>query len=283
VLRTTTTSTPTRTDAALIAVERGRVTGLRRSARLSPRILGRGPVVRAALVPAQAGPLDGDHDRIALHVGAHATLVLVPITATLALPGASRLDLGATVAEGGVLVLDEPPLIVAAGADIVRTIRIDLAPGAVALVRDIVVLGRAGEGPGRLDSTLRATLDGRPLLHDALRIEPAARDDHVALAPGHRVVGTACLLGERSQHGSPLAGPGALERASGPDLPAVEAALARPVGSAQRMPRRLSSSTRAAFAGVTNCGPVGISSPRAGISRCRARSASSTIGRYPCR
>src|SRR3954468_7966504 len=63
VLRTTTT----RTDA-LIAVERGRITGLRAGARLAPRILARGPVVRAALVPTQAGPLDGDHDRVRLHV-----------------------------------------------------------------------------------------------------------------------------------------------------------------------------------------------------------------------
>jgi urease accessory protein len=184
--------------------------------------------VRAALVPIQAGPLDGDHDRVRLRVGPGATLVLVPIAATLALPGTSRLELTATVEAGGVLVLDEPPLIIAEHADVVRRVQIDLAPGAVASVRDIVVLGRAGEGPGRLDSSLRATLDGRPLLHDALRIEPAARDDHVALAPGHRVVGTACLLGARSEHGGSLAGPGALERASGPDLPAVQAALAEP-------------------------------------------------------
>jgi urease accessory protein len=180
-------------------------------------------VTRAALVPTQAGPLDGDHDRVRLHVGPGATLILVPIAATLALPGASRLELDATVE--GVLVLDEPPLIVAEHADVRRRVRIRLAPGAIALTRDIVVLGRAGEGPGRLDSELRATLDGRPLLHDALRIEPAALDDHVALAPGHRVIGTAALLGTTSDLGSPLAGPGALMRATGPDLPSVEAAL----------------------------------------------------------
>ena len=85
------------------------------------------------------------------------------------------------------------------------------------------MLGRAGEGPGRLDSELRATLDGTPLLHDALRIEPAASDAYVALPPGHRVVGTACLLGVPGEPA--LAGPGALRRATGPDLPAVEAAL----------------------------------------------------------
>jgi urease accessory protein len=197
------------------------VTGLRRSARLAPRILSRGAVVRAAMVPVQAGPLDGDHDHVRLHVGAGAILELVPIAATVALPGASRLEIHATVE--GVLVLNEAPLIVAEGADLVRRVRIDLAVGAVATVIDVVVLGRAGERPGRLDSVLRATLDGAPLLHDALRIEPAADDAHVALAPGHRVVGTACLLGEPGEPA--LAGPGALRRATGPDLPTVEAAL----------------------------------------------------------
>lgn len=218
MLRTTTT----RTDAALIAVEPGRVTGLRAGARLAPRILARGPVVRAALVPTQAGPLDGDHDRVRLHVGPGAALQLVPIAATLALPGSSRLELHATVE--GTLILDEPTLIVAEGADVTRRTELTLADGAVAAVRDIVVLGRAGEGRGRLDSVLRATLDGRPLLHDALRIEPAAEDDHVALPPGHRVLGTACLLGAEGEPG--LAGPGALARATGRDVPAVEAALA---------------------------------------------------------
>jgi urease accessory protein len=184
-------------------------------------VLSRGPVTRVALVPVQAGPLNGDHDRIRLHVGAGCTLVLVPIAATLALPGISRLDLHATVE--GALRLDEPPLIVAEGADVTRRTRIELARNAVATVKDIVVLGRAGEGPGRLDSELRATIDGTPLLHDALRIEPAASDAYVALPPGHRVVGTACLLGAPGE--PPLAGPGALRRATGPDLPAVEAAL----------------------------------------------------------
>ena len=222
------TTTLTRTDEAVLAVGKGAVQTLRRSARLAPRVLSRGPVVRAALVPTQAGPLAGDHDRVRLHVGPGATLVLVPIAATVALPGPQRstLELDATVEAGGRLVLDEPPLIVAGGADVVREMRLTLDPGAVAAVRDVVVLGRAGEGRGRLDSSLRVTLDGRPLLHDALRVEPAAHDDHVALAPGHRVIGTACLLGERA--GDPahdLAGPGTLWRATGPDVPTVEAAL----------------------------------------------------------
>jgi urease accessory protein len=190
-------------------------------------------VVRAALVPVQAGPLDGDHDRVELRVGRGVRLQMVPIAATLALPGRSTLEVVATVE--GELVLDEPPLIVAEGADVTRRVAIALADGAIATVREIVVLGRAGEGPGRLDSVTRATLAGVPLLHDALRIEPAADDAYVALPPGHRVVGTACLLGAPGEPA--LAGPGALRRASGPDLPAVQAAL-QPfsIGTPTRLP-----------------------------------------------
>lgn len=206
---------------AVVAVERGRVAGLRRSARLAPRVLSQGEVVRVALVPTQAGPLGGDHDRVRLHVGPGTTLEIVPITATLALPGASTLELRATV--HGRLILNEPPLIIAEGADVTRRTTLELATGAVATIRDIVVLGRTGEGRGRLDSVLRATLDGEPLLHDALRIEPGTDDDYVALPPGHRVIGTAALLGVPGEPA--LAGPGALRRATGPDLHRVEAAL----------------------------------------------------------
>ena len=140
-------------------------------------------------MPIQAGPLAGDHDVVHLRVGAGATLELVPVAATLALPGPARtrLELHAEVA--GRLILDEPPLIVPAGADVLRTTRIALAAGAVAAWRDTVVLGRAGEGPGRLEATTRVTLAGAPLLHETLRIDPERGDAYVALgarAPGHR-------------------------------------------------------------------------------------------------
>jgi urease accessory protein len=188
-------------------------------------VLSRGGVARVALVPLQAGPLAGDVDRVRLRVGAGATLVTVPVAATVALPGAamSRLELHVTVEVGGRLVLHEPPLIVAEGADVVRRTRIELADGAVAAVRDVVVLGRAGEAPGRLDSELRVTHAGRALLHDALRLDRAAVGDRVALRPGDRLLGCVCLLGTRDE--PPLDGAGALRRAAGSDVPTVEAAL----------------------------------------------------------
>jgi urease accessory protein len=203
---------------------------LRRGPRLAPRILATGATVRAAFVPTQAGPLAGDEERARIVVGAGATLVVEPVAATLALPGAERtaLTLDVTVEAGGRLVLEEAPLIVAAGADVVRRCTVELADGAVAALRETVVLGRDREPPGTLDSVLRATLGGRVLLHDGLRVDAAAAtaDVHVALAPGHRVLSTACLLGLRPPPSAlELAGPGALTRASAASLAAVEAAI----------------------------------------------------------
>jgi urease accessory protein len=217
---------------------------LRRGARIAPRILEcrAGGAVRATFVATQAGPLAGDRDSIRIVVGPAATLILTPVAATVALPGEARtvLTLDVVIHAGGRLVLDEPPLIVAGGANVQRRSTIELHDGAVAALRDTVGLGRHGEPPGVLDSTLRATLAGGPLLHDGLRIDEP--DPYVALPAGHRVITTLCLLGTRPAVNPPptldaapsareppvsadpargeasvlaLAGPGALARATG--------------------------------------------------------------------
>ena len=205
---------------------------LRRGERLAPRILARGAILRAAFVPTQAGPLAGDRDSARIVVGAGAALVIEPVAATLVLPGAARtvLRLDITVHAGGRLVLDEGPLIVAAGAEVQRRCTIELEAGAVAALRETVVLGRDGEAPGTLDGALHVTLAGRPLLHEGLRVGgTSAGEDHVALAPGHRVVDSACLLGMRPPEphdGFTLEGPGALLRTSGRDTAGADRAIA---------------------------------------------------------
>jgi urease accessory protein len=183
--------------------------------RIAARTLGPG---RVTLLRKQAGPLAGDHDRVEIVVGAD--LEVTPVAATVALPGPERtvLELDITVGPGARLILEDAPLIVAEGADVLRTITLRLAPGAVAIVRDVVILGRAGEGPGRLESVLRC----EGILHDALRVEPAtwAQDAYVALAPGHRAIGTYAVLGVPGN----LHGPGHLERVSAVSAADVEAA-----------------------------------------------------------
>jgi urease accessory protein len=230
-------ATGTAAAVAVLAIERTAtghaIAELRRGARLAPRILDRGArAVRAAFVPTQAGPLAGDRDSTRIVVGAGATLIVEPVAATVALPGAPRtvLRLDVTVRAAGRLVLDEGPLIVAAGADVERRCTIELEAGAVAALHETVVLGRDGEPPGRLDSSLRVTLAGRALLHDGLRLGAAAGSDdaHVALTPGHRVVVTACLLGMRPEARPDvltLEGPGALLRASGTSLAEADATV----------------------------------------------------------
>lgn len=207
-----------------------------RGQRLAPRVLaaGRGGV-QACVLPTQAGPLSGDHDRVRIVVGAEATLVVRPVAATLALPGMARtrLDLDIDLGPAARLVLEDPPLIVAAGADVERTMAVRLAAGAAAALRDTVVLGRSGEPGGRLVSTLRVIDDdGAVTLHDMLVLDSATsrQDAHVALAPGHRAAGTLCLFGAAAQDEPyvALARGGALRRATAGGLAELEAALARP-------------------------------------------------------
>ena len=235
--RRSTIATCTDAPAALLAVERRgaghAIGGLRRGERLAPRVLDVGQgAVHACVLPTQAGPLAGDHDRLRIVVGAGATLVVRPVAATVALPGAgrTRLDLDVCVGRGGRLVFEEAPLIVAAGADVERTARVELAAGAVAALRDVVVLGRCNEPRGRLASTLRVSDPFGLVLHDALRLDPAHEDARVALAPGDRVVGTLCLFGlePADDRDRRIARGGALRRATAHDLAEVESRLAEP-------------------------------------------------------
>jgi urease accessory protein len=191
-------------------------------ARIAPRVLGPG---RLTLLRSQAGPLAGDHDRVEIVV-ASGTLSIEPVAATVALPGSARtlLELDIEVADGALLVLEDAPLVVAEGADVVRTTTIRLGVAAVAIVRDLVVLGRAGEGSGRLESVLRAEGPDGVIVHDALRIDPGHDDAYVALAPGHRAVGMVCELGIA---GGNLHGPGSLWRASAVSAADVVAQLDR--------------------------------------------------------
>jgi urease accessory protein len=220
--------------AALLSVSRregGHTVGrLARGDRLAPRVLDVGvDVVHACLVPTQAGPLAGDHDRVRIVVGPGSMLVVGPVSATVALPGEAltRLELDVEVGAGGRLVLEDAPLIVAAGADVSRTASVRLGVGAVVALRDTVVLGRSGEPGGRLCSVLRVIDEHGVVLHDALRLDPvtAQADAHVALAPGHRVAGTLCLFGPASPDDN-LARGGSLRRATASDMAELDAELA---------------------------------------------------------
>lgn len=187
-----------------------------------------------ALVSARAGPLAGDRDALRIVVGPGASLVVTAVAGTVALPGGevTTLETDVLVGAGGRLALDDPVTVVADGALVRRRTRVELEQGAVAVVREAVVLGRTGERPGVVDAQLTAALDGSPLLEDGLRIDPARDARHVALPPGHRAVVSAALLGARASDDLDdrellhCALPGTLRRATGEDLAVAESACA---------------------------------------------------------
>jgi urease accessory protein len=154
------------------------VAGLAGTEPWQPRILApAGRLARVALVQSRASLLCGDDVRVRIELGRGASLELVELGATLAndvrggLP--ARLDVGVSLAAGGRLVWLAEPLIASAGCALERRLRVELGPGARALLGESLVLGRHGEEPGRVGSRTRITLEGRPLVDETLDTEPA--------------------------------------------------------------------------------------------------------------
>ena len=163
--------------------------------------------VRVALVASQALLLAGDDVRIEVDVAAGHALEIVEVTGTVAYDmrgGHASWIVDVRLAADAVLVWPSLPFVVADGADVLRLTHVDLAAGARAVLRETLVLGRSGEAGGRVRTTVRARLGGRPLLVETFVAEPAAVLDP-ALLDGARCLDTLLVLGARLDH------PGALQ------------------------------------------------------------------------
>ncbi|MDQ3632630.1 MAG: urease accessory protein UreD, partial [Actinomycetota bacterium] len=98
-----------------------------------------GATARVALLQSAACLVEGDDVHLSVAVGPGAALEVVELSATLAHPvgeGSVRLGTDARVAAGGRLIWCEQPLIVAAGTDLEREVRLALAGDARALHGD---------------------------------------------------------------------------------------------------------------------------------------------------
>ena len=142
---------------------------------------------RVHLVSTTAGPLGGDAVHVRVHVGAGTRLELRSVSAAQALPGRdggpSTHTLDVTVEEGALLDLALQPLVVAAGAAVHATVRLDVAAGAALVLDESVVLGRWRESPGRWRGAVEATLAGRPWLRQSLTLGPGSPSWDALLAP----------------------------------------------------------------------------------------------------
>jgi urease accessory protein len=123
------------------------------------------------LVGGAAGPLGGDELRLDVVVAPYAVLAVRSAAATLAQPGPVRAWSSTVqhlvVEDGGSLDWRPEPLVSVRGSDHLVETNVTLRSSAQLWLTEELVLGRSGEGPGRLRVRCRVDRDGAPLLaHD---------------------------------------------------------------------------------------------------------------------
>jgi urease accessory protein len=164
---------------------------------------------KVVLVQTIAGPLAGDVTVVDIQIGDGARLEVTTNAASLAYPAATpaRHKLKAEVGVDGRFAWSPGPLILSAGCDLVSSVEVDLADRAAALAREVVLLGRHGEEPGRYRAQLRFESSRQPLFHDAIDLDAAgvAKRSPAVLA-GANAFGSLALIGI-----DPAAAPGPAE------------------------------------------------------------------------
>jgi urease accessory protein len=173
------------------------------------------------LVGTAAGPLAGDDLSVwvRLRPGAKATLRATgaSVAQGRGQGAAAALSIRADLADGADLVADPGALVVCRGSRIDVRVELTLGAGAAVEWRELIVLGRTGEPPGRATLSWDVTRLGRPVLRQFVDLDPEtgpARSAWASLTAGCRVL--ACAL---------IAGP-----AAGPDT-----VVAAPTAVAQRV------------------------------------------------
>lgn len=149
------------------------------------------------LVSSVTAPLGGDDLELDVVVADGAHLVLRGVAATVALPGhlpgGSRARVRIEVGSKASVQFVPEPTVVTARARHEAELIVELAASALLRTREVLVLGRAGERPGSLTSSVRVRRDGGPLLDQSLRIGTPSLDASAAHLAGRRVLGTEVL------------------------------------------------------------------------------------------
>lgn len=157
----------------------------------------RGDVARVCLAAGAAGPMGGDEITVDVDVGTGSTLVLIEASATLLLPGhddaRSVLRVRARVAPGATLVWLPEPMIASRACHHVNDVTVDLDGDARLFLREELLLGRRGEGCGRLRQKVRVRRDGRAMYAQDLCLGADSTRSSAVLGE-HRAVGSILLV-----------------------------------------------------------------------------------------
>ncbi|HEV2930867.1 MAG TPA: urease accessory protein UreD [Propionibacteriaceae bacterium] len=191
-------------------------------------VLDRPDRLRIGLVATTALLLGGDEVELEVRLGPEARLELFDVAGTVAYHGRGRAAAWRTtitLAERARLRYDGAPFVVSEGADVERTLDLDLDSTSGAWLRETVVLGRSGEIGGRLRSRMAITVGGRPALLEDQILDPSGIRRSPGMLGTHRVIDTLLAVGTEA------AGPDGSSPAPGA---AVRFSLVGDVGSITR-------------------------------------------------
>lgn len=179
-----------------------------RELRSSPPLALRRAAGSVWMVGTAAGPLPGDRVVLHIEVGPGASLAVRSTAAMVALGGGgqapSELVVEVDVGPGGELSWLPEPTIATAGCHHRSTARIGLAAGARLVWREELVLGRHGEGAGRLASRVEIEADGVAVLRQELRVGPGAEGwQGPAVIGESRAVGVVAVIRPDDQRDPP--------------------------------------------------------------------------------
>ncbi len=195
---------------------------------LQPRLVTRrAGFAHVALVAGGATLLGGDSVSIRVEVGAECALRIEDIGGTVAYPSTGRpsaWNVDAVVGDGGVLVWESFPFVVADRALVRRRTTVRRGADAQVCLRETLVLGRTGEVGGRIVSTTDIRdVDGTPFFVEELSLD--GEQPRPGVLGRSRVLDTAIMVGAEPDEPTPtdtdegnvlvLARPGAVARAIG--------------------------------------------------------------------
>lgn len=222
---------------------------------IAPRVIRvDGTGARIGLVATEALLLGGDHIDIEIEVGPHCWLELVETAGTVAYDAGGvpcSWTVRIRVGVGGVLLWAGEPFVVSHGANVHRRTVIDLDGGAIACLRETLVLGRSGETGGAIRSQLSVRHSLRTLLEEDLDLGDIENRRLPGILGSARVIDTAILLGMRapmlpaSSRGQrfDLDGPGSVARSLGTSLVASSIGAVSAHWSAAALARTVSAAT----------------------------------------
>lgn len=151
--------------------------------------------VGLCLVGSAAGPLGGDQLRLSVDVAAEARAELVAAGASIAQGGASWMATSVRLGAGARLDAHPGPLVVSAGARVDVELSIEVEPTSALVWRELVVLGRSGEPPGRATVRWDVTRGGLPVLRQHVDLAHPELAGWPGMTAGCRVLVSELRLG----------------------------------------------------------------------------------------